>query len=158
MIYRELRSSEYYLLKDFLYAAIYIPEGVEPPDRSIIELPELAVYYRDFGSCPADHAIAADDNGGVVGAVWSRIMDDYGHIDDETPSLAISVFEDYRGQGTGTMLLKKMLDLLAEEGYEMASLSVQKANRAVRLYERAGFKVLSENDEEYIMTCSLKNR
>ena len=38
---RILGAEETDLLKDFLYEAIFIPEGVEPPDRSIIELPEL---------------------------------------------------------------------------------------------------------------------
>ena len=32
---RELRADETDLLKDFLYEAIFIPEGVKPPDRSI---------------------------------------------------------------------------------------------------------------------------
>ena len=35
---RELRKGEEELLKDFLYEAIFIPEGVEPPAREIIEL------------------------------------------------------------------------------------------------------------------------
>lgn len=30
----------------------------------------------------------------IVGAVWVRIMDDYGHVDDETPSFAISLLSD----------------------------------------------------------------
>ena len=33
---RELRVDETELLKDFLYEAIFIPEGVKPLDRSII--------------------------------------------------------------------------------------------------------------------------
>ena len=36
MLLRTLRKEETELLKDFLYEAIFIPEGVEPPDRSII--------------------------------------------------------------------------------------------------------------------------
>ena len=40
MIYRELNASEYDLLKDFLYEAIYIPEGVDPPDKDIVGLNE----------------------------------------------------------------------------------------------------------------------
>ena len=36
-IIRELRTNETELLKDFLYEAIFIPEGVEPPERDIIE-------------------------------------------------------------------------------------------------------------------------
>ena len=41
MLIREMKAEEAGILKDFLYEAIFIPEGVEPPDRSIVELPEL---------------------------------------------------------------------------------------------------------------------
>ena len=155
MIYRELKPSEYGLLRTFLYEAIFIPEGVAPPDRSIIELPELAIYYDAFGEGTADICMVAEDEGEVVGAVWTRIMDDYGHVDDETPSLAISVLREYRKQGTGTQLLHEILMLLKESGYERVSLAVQKANYAVRMYEQAGFRTISENEEEYIMVCEL---
>ena len=134
MIYREMQTDEYGLLKDFLYEAIFIPEGVTAPDRSIIEQPELSLYYEDFGSGQADHCIVADDNGRVIGAVWTRIMNDYGHVDDETPSFAISLHKEYRGKGIGTELMRRMLDLLKDQGYKKASLAVQKANYAVRMY------------------------
>ena len=55
MIFRELRDGEKELLKDFLYEAIFIPKGADPPDRSIVDLPELAVYYKGFGSGKADN-------------------------------------------------------------------------------------------------------
>ena len=157
VIYRELRTSESELLKTFLYEAIYIPEGVEPPDRSIIELPELSLYYDAFGRGTADLCIVAEDEekGCVVGAAWTRIMDDYGHVDDDTPSLAISVLREYRGQGTGTQLLQKLLRMLKERGYERVSLAVQKENYAVRMYEHSGFRTVGESDEEYIMVCEL---
>lgn len=35
-IIREMRSEEYCLLSDFLYEAIYIPEGIEPPPKSVV--------------------------------------------------------------------------------------------------------------------------
>ena len=152
---RPLNPTEKNILKDFLYEAIFIPEGVEPPDRSIIELPELKVYYEDFGSGKADHCIVAEDDGRIVGAVWTRIMNDYGHVDDETPSFAISLYKEYRGQGVGTRLMIEMLQLLREKGYKRASLAVQKANYAVRMYEKTGFKTAYENEEEYIMVCEL---
>ena len=80
-----MRKSETELLKDFLYEAIFIPEGVEPPAKDIVEKPELLKW----------------------------------------------------------------------QGFEKASLAVQKANYAVKMYENVGFKTVDENAEEYIMVCEL---
>lgn len=143
------------MLKDFLYEAIFIPKGAEPPARDIIEKPELRIYTDDFGTRKGDNCLVADFGGRVVGAVWTRIMDDYGHVDDETPSFAISLFKEYRGQGIGSQLIVRMLELLKWRGYEKASLAVQKANYAVKMYENVGFKTVDENAEEYIMVCEL---
>ena len=153
---REITKSEYALLNDFLYEAIYIPEGVEAPPKSIINAPELQVYVSDFGSGQADRALLAEADGKVVGAVWARIMNDYGHVDDKTPSLAIALYKGYRGLGIGTALMRKMLAVLEEDGYEQVSLSVQKCNYAVKLYQKVGFTVFRENEEEYIMICGLE--
>ncbi|MBE6754078.1 MAG: GNAT family N-acetyltransferase [Ruminococcaceae bacterium] len=150
---RTMQPSEYSLLEDFLYEAIFIPEGVEPPPREITRQPELQVYIDGFGSGTADRALAAEVDGRIVGAVWVRIMDDYGHIDDRTPSFAISLYKPYRGCGIGTALMKEMLALLRREGFPQASLAVQKANYAVGMYKKVGFAVVGENDEEYIMIC-----
>lgn len=156
MNYRELKTTEYDLLKVFLYEAIFIPEGMEPPDRSIILQPELSLYYEDFGRGEADHCIVAEENGQVIGAVWTRIMNDYGHVDDKTPSFAIALYKEYRGKGYGTELMRKMLELLKQLGYAKASLAVQKANYAVGMYRKLGFETIKENDEEYIMVCRIK--
>ena len=152
---RELRENEKDLLKEFLYEAIFVPEGMEPPPRDIIERPELKLYYEGFGTGPADFCFVADDDGKVVGAVWTRIMHDYGFVDMETPSFAISLIKEYRGKGIGTELMKKMLEHLKDQGFKKASLAVQKSNYAVRMYEKTGFKTVDENSEEYIMVCML---
>ena len=127
---RKIRENEYSLLSDFLYEAIYIPEGTEKPPKSIIEQPELQVYIADFGKAD-DWCLVAEVKEKIVGAVWVRIMNDYGHIDDKTPSLAISLYEEYRNLGLGTALMKTMLQVLKNKGYMQVSLSVQKANYAV---------------------------
>ena len=151
---REIRENEYPILSDFLYEAIYIPEGMEKPPKSIIEQPELQVYITDFGKAD-DWCLVAEVKEKIVGAVWVRIMDDYGHIDDKTPSLAISLYEKYRNLGLGTALMKEMLQFLRSKGYKQVSLSVQKANYAVNMYRKLGFEGIVENTEEYIMICRL---
>ena len=153
---REINAAEYHLLEDFLYEAIFIPQGVEPPPRSIINNDELQVYIKDFGEKPDDRCLIAEADEKIVGAVWVRIMEDYGHIDDETPSFAISLYREYRGHGIGTALMVKMLELLRESGYKKASLAVQKENYAVKMYKKVGFEVVDENAEEYIMVCDLR--
>lgn len=152
---RPLKQSEYAVLDDFLFEAIFIPDGVEPPPREIIYRPELQVYTSGFGEKRGDIALVAEADGRIVGAVWVRIMNDYGHIDDETPSFAISLYKEYRGCGIGTALMREMLDMLDAAGYKQASLAVQKANYAVKMYKNVGFEIIDENDEEYIMLCRL---
>lgn len=152
---RKMTVLEYPLLSDFLYEAIFIPDGIKPPPRNIIASPELQIYVERFGALKDDFALVAEIEGKVVGAVWVRIMNDYGHIDDETPSLAISLYQKYRGQGIGTAMMKEMLALLKSHGYSRVSLSVQKANYAAKLYLKVGFEIVRENDEEYIMVNHL---
>ena len=94
---RNISEEEYGLLENFLYEAIFVPEGMAAPPRSIINQPELQVYITDFGKKDDDIGLVAEVDKKVVGAVWVRIMDDYGHIDNDTPSFAISLYEDYRG-------------------------------------------------------------
>ena len=154
-IIREIKKEEYDLLNDFLYNAIYIPDGVEPPPKSIINCPELQEYIVEFGNRKHDKALVAEMQGNVIGAIWVRIMNDYGHIDNDTPSLAMSVYKKYRGLGIGTSLLKQLLQVERLAGYSKISLSVQKSNYAVKMYEKVGFTVADENNEEYIMIVNL---
>lgn len=151
---RPFTPAEYPLLNDFLYEAIFVPEGAEKPPRDVINAPELQVYTENFGR-PGDFSIAAEVNGKIIGAAWARIMNDYGHIDDNTPSLAVSLYDEYRGHGIGIALLKALFTAIREAGYTHASLSVQKENRAAKLYEKLGFRTVRETDEEFIMICEL---
>ncbi len=152
---RKIQKQEYPLLDNFLYEAIFVPEGIEPPPKTIITSPELQVYVEHFGKSKDDRGLVAEVDGKIVGAVWVRIMNDYGHIDDETPSLAISLYKEYRGFGIGTAMMKEILALLKSHEYSRVSLSVQKANYAVKLYLKVGFEIVRENEEEYIMVCCL---
>ncbi|EMC29679.1 putative acetyltransferase [Streptococcus mutans ST6] len=153
---RQMIAEEYSLLEEFLYQAIFVPQGLSAPDRSIIQLPELQLYVKDFGQSLHDQAMVAERDGQIVGTAWCRIMDDYGHIDEKTPSLAISLLPAYRGQGIGTELLKTFLEHLRMKGYHKVSLSVQKENDAVNMYQKAGFQTIIENETDFIMVCDLQ--
>lgn len=153
---RPILEGEGRLLKEFLYEAIFVPEGVPAPPKSIINQPELQVYIADFGREKDDIGLITEVDKKAVGAVWVRIMEDYGHINNDTPSFAISLYKGYRGFGIGTALMKEMLCILKNRGYKQASLAVQKANYAVRMYLKTGFEIVNENEEEYIMLCRLE--
>jgi len=150
-IIREMLEYEYPLLNEFIYEAIFVPEGVAVPEKSIISNPEVQVYIAGFGTKKDDCCVVAEANNKVVGAAWVRIMNDYGHIDDETPSLAISLYKEYRGFGIGTALMKKLLVILKDKGYNRTSLAVQKANYALKMYQDVGYEIVGENEQEYIM-------
>ena len=154
-IIREMRPEEYPLLEEFLYQAIFQkdPENLIP--REEIYKPTLQVYIRDFGTLPADHCLCAEEDGRVIGAVWVRIIPGFGSIDDSTPEFAISLLPDCRGKGVGTQLMLAMLAHLKAAGYEKTSLAVQKANYALRMYQKVGFRIVDENEEEFIMVHDL---
>ena len=153
---RKMEQTEYKLLDDFLYEAIFIPQNVQAPPKTIIQEDALQVYVREFGQKKDDICFVAEADNAIVGAVWVRVMNDYGHIGDGIPSFAISLYKEYRGYGIGTALMKRMLSELKEKGYAQASLAVQKANYAVKMYQNVGFEIIDENEEEYIMVHHLK--
>ena len=68
---------------------------MDKPPNSIIEQPELQVYIEDFRKAD-DRCLVVETKEKIVGAVWVCIMNDYWHIDDETPSFAISLYEEFR--------------------------------------------------------------
>ena len=58
-------------------------------------------------------------------------------------------------KGEFTALMKEMLRILKDRGYKQVSLSVQKANYAVDMYQKTGFEIVDEKGEEYSMLCRL---
>ena len=57
---REMTVMEYPLLNEFLYEAIFIPDGIKPPSKNIIASPELQIYVDRFGASKADFALVAE--------------------------------------------------------------------------------------------------
>jgi ribosomal protein S18 acetylase RimI-like enzyme len=99
----------------------------------------LARYYDGWGR-DGDLVVIAEDAGTAVGAAYCRLMRGYGYVDERTPEVTIGVESSYRGRGTGRRLLDVLADLARRNGFESLSLSVEPANPARRLYERAGYR------------------
>lgn len=141
-------------LRDMLRHAYYwragaVAESGEPPLRR---------YVERWGR-PGDSGLIAIDEFQPVGAAWYRLFksDDpgYGFVDERTPELSIAVVPSRRGRGFGAELLETLLERAREEGYEAISLSVEKDNPAVVLYERHGFERVREDEGAYTMLARL---
>ncbi|MEG1663138.1 MAG: DUF3781 domain-containing protein, partial [Clostridia bacterium] len=94
---RVMEQADYPCLEEFLYQAIFIKKGEHLPPREIIKKPEIYIYIKDFGTQVGDLGVVAEQDGQVIGAAWTRIIPAYGHIDNDTPELAISILPEFRG-------------------------------------------------------------
>lgn len=153
--FRGIRPSEFSLMEEIMYEAIYHPDPANPYPKEVIYYPQVRVYWDNWGDEKDDYCLVAEVNHKIAGAVWIRTfrgeIKGCGYIDPQTPEIAIALFREYRNQGIGTELMRQMIRLMKEEGFARASLSITKGNPAIRLYERLGFKVVDENEEDFIM-------
>ncbi|MCL1912635.1 MAG: GNAT family N-acetyltransferase [Eubacteriaceae bacterium] len=152
---RYMGEADYGCLPEQLYYAIYVPEDGSQPPREVVNAPEIFIYIEDFGASPADTGVVAEQNGQIIGAAWTRIIQGYGHIDNETPELAISVLPGFRGLGIGTKMMAMLFGVLKKKGYLRTSLSVHKDNLAVAFYERLGYETVKERDDDLLMVKRL---
>ena len=144
-LFRTMKPGEAEFLKEMQYEALYVPEGGEPFPKTIVEDPGIAKYYENWGRA-GDMAIVAvdEDTETLVGAIWARLFTaeraGYGFVDAHTPELSIAMLPHFRGKGIGTKLLASFITLARQKKIGALSLSVDRANPAIRLYQRSGFK------------------
>ena len=79
----------------------------------------------------------------------------YGYVDEQTPELSIAVVPSRRGRGFGDELLRALMDRARLEGYTALSLSVERENPALKLYERFGFRPVEERGDTLVMKADL---
>ena len=113
------------------------------------EMP-ITRYVNAWGRT-GDRALIALDDFHSVGAAWYRLYTErepgFGFVDEQTPELTIGVVPSRRGKGIGSRLLDALLERARQEGHARISLSVEKSNPAVHLYESRGFRAVHENDD-----------
>lgn len=140
----ELKSSDQEFLFEMLYQSIFVAPTSSPPDRNIINVPEIRKYVENWGK-EGDFGYIAIDNisGKKIGAIWLRYFDaknkGYGYISDNIPEIGISVDRSKRDHGVGSKLINTLLTYTKNK-IDTISLSVDPANPVVKLYERFGFR------------------
>jgi GNAT superfamily N-acetyltransferase len=134
------------LLRVLLYEAAFWRSNVaRPPLDEALANPELARYAEGFGR-PGDFGILAEVGAEPLGGAWWRHFQagapGYGFVDEATPEVSAAVLPDHRGRGIGTALLGALEREARDRGIDRLSLSVERDNPAVALYERLGFRPL----------------
>ena len=118
----------------------------------------VARYVIGWGR-PGDAGLVALDDANPVGAAWYRLFSraepGFGFVDESTPELTIAVVPSRRGKGFGHELMTGLLERARRGGYPKLSLSVAKDSPAVALYERYGFRGVSEEDGALTMVAEL---
>lgn len=146
-------------LWEILYQAIYVGPNDDPPPPSILEEPDIAHYLIDWGRKHDCGWIAESaDSKQPLGAAWLRIWLDeedsgYGFYALNYPELTIALLPEARGQGIGTALIEHLIED-ARKVHPGVSLSVSRQNPARRLYERFGFKPISEDENSVLMVLT----
>ena len=91
---RKAGSEDMPLLREILYEAIFIREGEEKPDPSIIDNPDIFKYLSGWMK-NTDTGFIAETGGQAVGAAWARLFESaaaggYGFINSDTPELCLA--------------------------------------------------------------------
>ena len=143
-----------------LFEAVYWPADRERPASVDAGLapPELEHILAGWGRT-GDRALLLQADGEPVGAAWLRLWNDtensYGYVASGVPVLGIALRREWRGQGYGRELINRLLERAKEDGATEVSLSVEKDNPSRFLYQSVGFVTVDENEDDYIMVCSL---
>ena len=116
-------------------------------------------YVANFGR-RGDAALIAIEDHRRVGAAWYRLFTHdepgFAFLDESTPEVSIAVVPNMRGRGTGSQLLSALMERARQEGYPALSLSVERDNPSIKLYERHGFRPVREEGDTVVMRADLR--
>jgi ribosomal protein S18 acetylase RimI-like enzyme len=154
---RKGTPSDLPFLRQMLYEAVYWRGGDRPEIEEGLATPELSKLLANWGRL-GDTAFLAEEASTTVGAGWYRLWDDanhsYGYISSAVPELAVAVPEQCRRKGIGRSLLESLLREASLCGYSQLSLSVERDNPALALYQSLNFKIIKEVGNAYTMIAN----
>jgi GNAT superfamily N-acetyltransferase len=115
--------------------------------------------YVDRWGRPGDTAVVGLEGATPVGAAWFRFYradePGFGFVDEHTPELSIAVVPSRRHHGYGSQLLDALLDKARQAGHPAISLSVDRNNPAIALYEKVGFREVGSSGPNVTMRADL---
>ena len=143
-------------LKKMLFEASYWRQNTSKPDfEQGLQRADLKYLLEDWGRKGDTGIIAEDNHDNPIGAAWYRFWTEekhsYGYISENIPELSLAVSEEWRGKGVGRELIKRLIAEAKNQNLTKVSLSVEKENFAVNLYQKVGFKVYIDNPGDYTM-------
>ncbi|MEU7843984.1 N-acetyltransferase [Micromonospora sp. NPDC049114] len=146
-------------LADMLVEAVnWLPERDWPRERILAD-PALAHYVTGWMRPTDVGVVAVDPAHRPLGAAWFRHLSaedpGYGYVADDVPELTIGVLRAWRGRGVGRALLRAVLDAARDRGIRTVSLSVERANAAVRLYASEGFRTVESFENADTMVAEV---
>lgn len=157
---RKIKANETSFLSEMLYLAIFIPEGHDPLPKDVIKHPSLSKYIENWGKDDYDVAFVVEMEDILAGAIWGRLFTKenkgFGFTDEETPELSMAVKPGFRNTGIGSELLNEIVIAYWKLGVKYLCLSVDKANAAIRLYQRHGFETVGETKTSLTMRKKVK--
>jgi ribosomal protein S18 acetylase RimI-like enzyme len=141
---RLVQAKDIPFLWDMLFEAAAVAESMRALGKEkALSLPENQKYVEGWGRPGDAGVIALDEGERPLGAAWYRLhsalVPGYGFISPAIPELTIGVRADVRGQRVGSALLHALIEQAQRKGYAALSLSVDRNNPALSLYERVGF-------------------
>ncbi|MEV8337020.1 mycothiol synthase [Leucobacter sp. NPDC077196] len=113
------------------------------PEQGRLTESDFALMRAEEWFDPDDLLLLIDQAGEVAGSTWVKTLRE---PEVETELYAVGVRPEYAGRGLGALLLEATLARMAQHEPARVSLYVDGDNeRAVRMYERAGFTVDSRS-------------
>jgi GNAT superfamily N-acetyltransferase len=140
-------------LSDMGWEAAAVSAEVRAMGRiAALALPSMRKYLEGWGRPGDAGVVAIGEDDRRLGAAWYRLFPienpAYGFVVPDIPELSIGVVEGERGKGIGHALLEALLVRALADGFRAISLSVDRQNAALQLYERVGFRDAGVSDPD----------
>lgn len=118
------------------------------PEEWIITVEQEEAWVNRLRSAPDTLGITCYIEGKVAGNCEIRFGD--GMKTSHRATIAIAILKDYWNLGIGSAMFEELVTAAQERGIEIMELEFMKGNeRAKRLYEKFGFRVVSEKPNAF---------